>query len=220
MISRNSSTRISGCADRDAAVWPGRRPFDELAEVPQRKKCCKNNPRRCCQHQIRTKDPGAAVLILGARLQSVHVHVHLPRPPARGDGGFPILLGGGSYRIRILKYRDVSCMYPDCILMCYVHIHQAMTSRYIEIHQDKFVSVNFGYHRKCILPRDMYPALRYIQDTFNDTKLNIQCILTLSYMTHKIHARYMSDTYIHSRIRISSLSPYLRPVDVPRVPRG
>ena len=69
MISRNSSTRISGCADRDAAVWPvRRRPFDELAEVPQRKMCCKNNPRRLCQHQIRTKDPGAAVLILGARL--------------------------------------------------------------------------------------------------------------------------------------------------------
>ena len=43
-----------------------------------------------------------------------------------GDVGFPIVLGGGSYRIRtcILMYRDVSCMYPDCILMCPVHIHQ------------------------------------------------------------------------------------------------
>ena len=37
--------------------------------------------------------------------------------------GFPIVLGGISYRIRILMYRDVSCMYPvgytylECILM-------------------------------------------------------------------------------------------------------
>ena len=40
-----------------------------------------------------------------------------------GAVGFPIVLGGISYRIRILMYRDVSCMYPvgytylECILM-------------------------------------------------------------------------------------------------------
>jgi hypothetical protein len=33
-------------------------------------------------------------------------------------------------------YFNVSCMYPDRILMCPVHIHQD-TSRYIKIHQDK-----------------------------------------------------------------------------------
>ena len=33
----------------------------------------------------------------------------------QGLGG-SYLLGGGSYRIRILMYRDVSCMYPECIL--------------------------------------------------------------------------------------------------------
>jgi len=31
-------------------------------------------------------------------------------------GGFLSFLGGGSYRIRILMYFDVSCMYPACIL--------------------------------------------------------------------------------------------------------
>ena len=31
-------------------------------------------------------------------------------------GGFLSFLGGVSYRIRILMYCDVSCMYPECIL--------------------------------------------------------------------------------------------------------
>jgi len=48
-------------------------------------------------------------------------------------GGFLSFLGGGSYRIRILMYFDVSCMYPDRILMCPVKIHQD-TSRYNKIH--------------------------------------------------------------------------------------
>ena len=45
-----------------------------------------------------------------------------PRTTLRGSWGGPILWGGGSYRIRILMYRDVSCMYPveymypECIL--------------------------------------------------------------------------------------------------------
>ena len=52
--------------------------------------------------------------------------------------------GGGSYRIeRILMYRDVSGLYSDCILMCPVHVHQD-TSRYIEIHQDTFVSLTLA----------------------------------------------------------------------------
>jgi hypothetical protein len=46
---------------------------------------------------------------------------------------FLSFLGTVSYRIRILMYLDVSCMYLDCILMCPVHIHQD-TSRYIKIH--------------------------------------------------------------------------------------
>ena len=46
-----------------------------------------------------------------------------------GDGGFPIVLGVISYQIRILLYRDVSCMYPVCILMCPVRIYQD-TSRF------------------------------------------------------------------------------------------
>ena len=83
-------------------------------------------------------------------------------------GGFPI-----QYVSWCILH--VSCMYPACI-------HQD-TSRYIEIQQDTFVSVTLAIKRKCILPRDMYPSLRYIQDTFK-----IHCILTLRYMTHKIHS--------------------------------
>jgi hypothetical protein len=48
-------------------------------------------------------------------------------------GGFLSFFGGGSYRIRILMYFDVSCMYPDRILMCPVKIHQD-TARYSKIH--------------------------------------------------------------------------------------
>ena len=46
-----------------------------------------------------------------------------PFPLAGGKVGFPIVFGVFSYRIRILMYRDVSCMYPvgymylECILM-------------------------------------------------------------------------------------------------------
>ena len=70
--------------------------------------------------------------------------------------GFLSFLGVVSYRIRILMYRDVSGLYLDCILMCPVHVHQD-TSRYIEIHQDTFVSVtlaiigNVSYQWICIL---------------------------------------------------------------------
>ena len=38
-------------------------------------------------------------------------------PAAAGErGGFLSFLGVVSYRIRILMYFDVSCMYPACIL--------------------------------------------------------------------------------------------------------
>ena len=90
-------------------------------------------------------------------------------------GGFLYKLGGGSYTIRIL-------MYPACIL----HVSCMYSSRYIKIHRDttRYICIcHFGHQRKCILPRDMYPSLRYIQDTFK-----IHCILTLRYMTHKIHS--------------------------------
>jgi hypothetical protein len=48
----------------------------------------------------------------------------------QGQGGG---VTGVSYRIRILMYFDVSCMYPDRILMCPVHIIQD-ASRYNKIH--------------------------------------------------------------------------------------
>jgi len=51
-------------------------------------------------------------------------------PAARVTYSFLSFLGTVSYRIRILMYLDVSCMYLDCILMCPVKIHQD-TSRYI-----------------------------------------------------------------------------------------
>ena len=121
------------------------------------------------------------------------------------------MIGWVCYWIRILMYRDVSCMYRVCTLMCprnrvlaygpvtFPHsgvsrmsasvrlmiqghsarrassrvrqCHQlikileikseAYTSRYIKIHQDtsRYICIcHFGYHRKCILPRDMYPS--------------------------------------------------------------
>jgi len=82
--------------------------------------------------------------------------------------GFLSFLGVVSYRIRILMYFDVSCMYPDRILMCPVHIHQD-TSKYIKIHPDTFVSVtlaiigNVSYLGICILLYDTFRIhLRYI----------------------------------------------------------
>ena len=52
---------------------------------------------------------------------------------------------------------------------------------------------------------------RYIQD-IQDT-LRIQCILTLRYMTHKIHTRYTHDTCRIQRDTFEDtyLEPYLRP---------
>ena len=35
-----------------------------------------------------------------------------PPPPRAGKVGFPTIFGVVSYRIRILMYRDVSCVYP------------------------------------------------------------------------------------------------------------
>ena len=85
------------------------------------------------------------------------LHCRVPRGASGGvRGGFLSFLGVVSYRIRILMYRDVSGLYLDCILTCPVHVHQD-TSRYIEIHQDTFVSVtlaiigNVSYQWICIL---------------------------------------------------------------------
>ena len=69
------------------------------------------------------------------------------RTPGRVTWGLLSSLGGFVIRIRIPCIAHVSCMYPACILMCPVHIHQD-TSRYIEIH----LYLDFGHHRKCILP--------------------------------------------------------------------
>jgi len=45
----------------------------------------------------------------------------------RGDGGFPIQIGGG---FLYNTYLDVSCMYPACIL----HVFRCVPFRYIKIH--------------------------------------------------------------------------------------
>jgi hypothetical protein len=105
------------------------------------------------------------LLALGAS----HPHIAVAADVITGvTWGFLSFLGGVSYRIRILMYFDVSCMYPDRILMCPVHIHQD-TSRYIKIHQDTFVSVtlaiigNVSYLGICILLYDTFRIhLRYI----------------------------------------------------------
>jgi hypothetical protein len=90
------------------------------------------------------------------------------RARARVTWGFLSFLGVVSYRIRILMYFDVSCMYLACISMCPIKIHQD-TSRYIEIQQDTFVSVtlaikeNVSYLGICILLYDTFRIhLRYI----------------------------------------------------------
>jgi hypothetical protein len=81
----------------------------------------------------------------------------LGSPASRVTFSFLSFLGTVSYRIRILMYLDVSCMYLDCILMCPVHIHQD-TSRYIKIHLYLVVSgtLAVSYQGECIL------LLRYI----------------------------------------------------------
>jgi hypothetical protein len=57
-----------------------------------------------------------------------HIHSQL----GRVTWGFLSFLGVVSYRIRILMYSDVSCMYLDSILTCPIYVHQD-TSRYIRI---------------------------------------------------------------------------------------
>ena len=74
-----------------------------------------------------------------------------PPPAGPGDGTFVI-------RIRILCILHVTCMYSACILMCPVI--------YIKIHFRYMYLSLWPSYRKCILPRDMYPSLRYIQNTF------------------------------------------------------
>ena len=91
-------------------------------------------------------------------------------------------------------------MYLACILhvfRMYLDVIRSYTPRYTKIHQDTsrytIVSISLAI-------MEMYLTLglmisfftihsRYIQNTFR-----IQCILTLRYMSHKIHSRYMSDT--------------------------
>jgi len=57
---------------------------------------------------------------------------------ARVTWGLLSSLGGFVIRIRIPCIAHVSCVYPACILMCPVHIHQDTST--IKIHRDTFVS--------------------------------------------------------------------------------
>ena len=90
-------------------------------------------------------------------------------------GGFLYDLGVVSYTIRIpcILIVHVSC-FEQSVPFGYIKIHRDTT--YIEIQQDTFVS-HFGHQRKCILPRDMYPSLRNIQD--KNAYFKKQSILTL-----------------------------------------
>ena len=55
-------------------------------------------------------------LVLIRMMRQVAVRTATDGNLATGKGGFLSFLGGGSYRIHILMYHDVSCMYPACIL--------------------------------------------------------------------------------------------------------
>ena len=82
-------------------------------------------------------------------------------PRRKGDGGFPIQIGGG---FLYNTYPYVFCMYPACIL----HVFRCVPFIDIKIHRDtsRYICIcHFDYHMKCILPWDLYPSLRYIQDT-------------------------------------------------------
>ena len=97
-------------------------------------------------------------------------------------GGFLSFFGGGSYRIRILMYFNVSCMYPDRILMCPVHIHQD-TSRYIKINQDTTRYI-CRYVPLWIQSRYMYLIMYFI------------CIPHVSRMYPLMYPRTSADTCI------------------------
>ena len=89
-------------------------------------------------------------------------------------------------------------MYLACILnvfRMYLDVIRSYTSRYTKIHQDtsRYICI---YSSISLAIMEMYLTLgyvsffmihsRYIQNTFR-----IQCILTLRYMSHRIHSRYM-----------------------------
>jgi hypothetical protein len=136
--------------------------------------------------------------------------------PKEGDGGFVIEFGG-------VCYQDTYPMYLTCIVhvsCMYLDVSRQDTSRYIEIQQDTFVSVtlaiigNVSYLRISVSFFTIH--LGYSKDTFR-----IQCILTLRYMTHKIHARYMSDTkgYIRGYVSRALLAGALGyPLRYPQTP--
>ena len=80
-------------------------------------------------------DTGSAAALPPERVSCIDTQatvLHTPRSPHRVWGGFLSFLGGGSYRIRILLDRDVSCMYPveymypGCILMYLTWILNAL----------------------------------------------------------------------------------------------
>ena len=124
-------------------------------------------PRTSTSYLIPPSDPDRPDLTLESAGASCRALPYLAqnivrlRPRSWVTGGFLSLFGGGSYRIRILMYLDVSCMYLDCILMCPVHIHQD-TSRYIKIHLYLSLCPSFD-----VLPMDMYVSFFTIHLRYN-----------------------------------------------------
>jgi len=128
-----------------------------------------------------------------------------------GQGGFLLLLGGGSYRIRILMYLDVFLMYPACI-----QIHDTQDTITIQV---RYMRDTFKDTHKIRIssptcdrawippnPRDtcpaciphvfrMYPACILI--TSEDTCISHvsctypACLLHIRYISLWMHLRYM-----------------------------
>ncbi len=110
------------------------------------------------------------------------------RPGAGVTWGFLSFFGGGSYRIRILMYFDVSCMYPDRILMCPVYIHQD-TTRYNKIHLQIRTSLDTIEIHVSHYVSLMYPACILYVSSNHCRYMYLICIPHVSrmYPTCKIH---------------------------------
>jgi hypothetical protein len=78
------------------------------------------------------------------------------RPPGVG-GGFLSFFGGGSYRIRILMYFDVSCMYPACILKEEGYMYTLCILMYLRCNTQMYLKCPVTFQENtCILIFCMY----------------------------------------------------------------